>query len=192
MPYTGNKALTGLVPVKNPAGTAPAVHYYDVAAAYASAIGQGCLLIRAATGVELAGDAAALTAGIVVGVAATNLGAAPGAGAKIAVFDDPNQEFSVIGDEVLTDTVSLIAMVGRFAGLTDTTNVYSSTAERGTTTLDTSTITGTWTTSLPLQILGALDGIGDSAASASFPLRVKIGTPHHFLASQASGADNRP
>lgn len=194
MAYKGsaNKALAGLRPLKNKAGTAPEVHEYDVAVAYGVAIGEGCLLIKTATGVELAADAAAVTAGVVVGVAAANLGATIVAGTKIKVFDDPEQEFSVIGDAVITATATLIAATGRFIGMTVNTNVYDSTYESGIVTVETGTIASPWTTSLPLQILGYADEIGDSSAAANYPIKVKIAKQHHFQTSQASGSDARP
>lgn len=131
MPYLGNQALPGLHPISNgKAGTVPHIGYYDVAAAYGSAIGEGCLLIKTATGAELM--TIAYTAQTVIGVAACNLAASTGG--RIPVYDDPEQEFSVVADAAVS-AANKIAYRGRFVGITTGSNVYTATYKQGNVTL---------------------------------------------------------
>ena len=53
MPYTGNRALAGLHPVRNSiGGNAPHIGYYDVSASYATSIGEGCVVVKTSTGLQ--------------------------------------------------------------------------------------------------------------------------------------------
>ena len=62
----GNIALPGLWPIKAPNGNSPKVSSYTVDSGYGTAIGEGCLLIKTTSGVELAPDAAIRTVALSV------------------------------------------------------------------------------------------------------------------------------
>lgn len=186
MPYLGNQALPGLHPLHNGlAGSVPHIGYYDVAAAYASAIGEGCLMIKTSTGLELM--TINYTAATVVGVAAHNMAASTGG--KLAVYDDPDQEYSVVADAAVS-AANKIAYQGRFVGITTGSNVYSTTYKQGNVTLALSTAAVAHTLALPLQIVGFVEAVGEDIASASHQVIVKINP----LASiwSAPSTTNRP
>lgn len=179
MAYAGNKPLYGLHPVNNGvAGTVPHIGYYDVAAAYTTAIGEGCLVIKSATGLTLAGAAVA-AGGFVVGVAAHDL--AGSTGGKIAVYDDPKQEFMIVPDGTMTTTVQ-IEMVGQFAALL--TNTKNTTLGGSNAKLDISTATGTRSTTNCMQIVGVGAAVGDTYATTQAgyvgQIRVKIPEAIHI------------
>lgn len=177
MPYLGNQALPGLHPLSNGmAGTTPHIGYYDVAAGYSTAIGEGCLLIKTATGAQLM--TIAFTAQTVIGVAACNLAASTGG--KIPVYDDPNQEYSVVADAAVT-AANKLAYQGRFVGITTGSNVYTSTYKQGNVTLALSTAAVASTTSLPLQIVGYVEAVGEDIALASHQVIVKINPVAHIF-----------
>lgn len=182
-----NSPLAGLFPLTNPAGTAPQVHYYAMASNYASTIGEGCLLVKASTGLNLATTTVA--EGSVVGVAATNWIPGTSPEATIAVFDDPSQEFSIICDTQCATTAALAAAaiidaVGQVATFTASSNGYNGTYRRGEPKLAFSSIVATQAASLPFQILGDCPQTGDVATSAYYPFKVKIAPNMHFITQQ--------
>lgn len=186
MAYKGNQQLPGFQPIKNAAGTAPSVHEYDVAAAYSTTIGEGNVVIKTATGLNLA--TATVTEGSVVGVAAHNRAASDATMTKVLVYDDPDQEFACIVDGTMTSTVA-IEMVGQ--SVQAASNVYNATLGQGKTILDISGVVGTNSTTRPYQILGLLPAVGETRTSTYAQVRVKIGQQMHIYRSQA-GADTRP
>ena len=160
MAYKGNRPLFGLHPCKNAAGTAPKIRHFHVDSAYATAIGEGCIVIKAADGIELA-VAGSVTAPYVVGVAAASLSASTGG--SIPVYCDPEQEYFIVPDGTMTTTVQK-EMVGQFAKVL--TNTANSTIGGSNAKVDISTVVGTYSaTGLQVQILGTADLVGDTYAS---------------------------
>jgi hypothetical protein len=182
MPYLGNQALPGLHPVGAPTGTVPKITWYTVPAAYNTSIGEGCLLIKVATGVQLM--TIAYTASTVVGVAAANVLATTTA-TLIPVYDDPNQEFAVIADAAVTAANRLVYL-GQYVGITTGSNVYTSTYQQGNVSLALSTATTNSTTSLPLVVTGYLDAVGETITAASNQVLVKINPVAHQWAQTTS------
>lgn len=162
-PTNLNQALPGLHPLNNRAGTAPRVREYDVLSTYNATIGEGCVLIKTATGVTLATGTVA-AGGFMVGVAAHNLKATPGAGAKVLVYDDPEQEYACISDGTITTTVAIEA-VGQFVQCLS--NVYNATLGQGKTIVDISTLTSTWSTTRPYQVVRVLTAAGETRTSTA-------------------------
>jgi len=182
LPANFNQQLPGLHPLASPYGTAPRIREYDVSATYNATIGEGNCLIKTATGVQLATNTVA-AGGKLVGVAAHNLAATPGAGAKVLVYDDPNQEYSVVADGTITSTV-IIENIGKF--VTCISNVYNATLGQGKTVADISTATsvrattGTW-----YQITGYLQAAGETRTSTWSQIVVKIPPQIHLFESSA-------
>lgn len=175
MPYTGNRALAGLHPVRNSiGGNAPHIGYYDVSASYATSIGEGCVVVKTSTGLQL-GSATAPTAGTIVGVAAGNMLASTGG--KLPVWDDPHQEFEIICSAALS-AAETISAIGRYSNLT--ANAYSSTTKQSDATLDKANITGTAAAGVFLQIIRLGTAVGDDYASANMPLVVRFTGPSHI------------
>jgi len=181
-----NPPLKGLHPVGNGvAGTTPRVREYDVSSSYATAMGEGCVVIKTATGLQLAG--ATVSDGTAVGVLAQNIAASTGG--KVLVYDDPSQEFEVLIDGSITNAATLISWVGRYAK--HLTNTYNGKLKQGNTYVSKTGISGTPTTTLYLQILGGVDHVGNDATLVNSTIRVKFNNQSHFYSSQA-GTDVRP
>lgn len=163
MPYSGNMALPGLHPFRNSAGTAPKISYYPAASTHL-AIGEGCLIVRATGtpwGVNL-GVAGAYATYNIVGVAAQNFAVADSG--LIAVYDDPDQLYTIIVDAATTAAEQLES-IGQFAGISTTfTNTYNSTIRQGYTGM----VGGVGTTApapadtLPLQVMGWINQVGET------------------------------
>ena len=166
MAYAPSAALTGLRPVTNVSGTSPRVNEYTVSASYGTAIGEGCVLIRGDLGVILARNltCAALS---VIGVAAQNLKALPGAGATIKVYDDPNQEYYArLKTNLATGGVAeRIKYVSAFVKLDD--NTYGATLGYGKTQISTSVVQLATQTNNILQIRGWPGGPNQKTAAAA-------------------------
>jgi len=194
MALHGNQPLPGLHPIGNGVGgTAPRIRHYDVSATYATTIAEGCLVIKDTLGVNMAAAAGTANATLanVVGVFAHNIDASPGAGTKVAVYDDPQQEFVAPMDATLTTTAAIEA-VGQFIGCVS--NVYNATLGQGKLLLDTSSITATKTNTVYLQVVGIQQDVGDSLAEQTInsvtyfgALRVKIADSIHQYASGNAG-----
>jgi len=194
MALQGNQALTGLWPVGNgKAGTAPQLHTYTVTAGYATAIGEGNIVIRTATGLNLGG--AALADGSVMGVAA-----APSLASTldtIQVYDDPDQEFACIVDADITNAATLLSYVGDY--IAPQTNTMNTTTLTGNVTLDIASVTGTASTTDCMQIVGVVTSVGDNLSGTNAAgtyskyaqLRVKFARQTHIFSSQ-SGTNVTP
>lgn len=165
--YHTEGALTGLHPVKNDAGTAPQVNDYAVSATYAVTIGEGNIVGLSETGVILANSSA--TVATLLGVAASNLAATPGAGAVIKIYDDPEQQYYASLDAVVSNT---IIVVGRFTAVTS--NVYNATLGYGKTSLSVSDITSLIAAGDIVQILGFPTDVGETKAATYAQARVKL------------------
>lgn len=184
MAYKGNQHLPGLHPVNNQAGTSPRVKEFVVSATYAATIGEGCILQKGILGVILAAAAGTLTAlnGRAMGVAAQNLGATPGADAKILVYCDPDQEYVAVQDGTMTGTAATEA-VGQFVGCVS--NTYNATLGQGKTLLDTSDLTSVRTTDVYLTVVGVAQAVGETLASTYSQLTVKLAQGTHAFGSHA-------
>jgi hypothetical protein len=194
MPYVGNRPLPGLHPVNNVAGTAPRVREYAVSATYATAIGEGNILVKSTIGVILAPTTAITTIGSVVGVAASNNPAyAAGSNSHqstILVYDDPMQEYEGILDGTMTSTVQIEA-IGQFT--LPLTNVYNTTLGQGNTKID-ATVTSTFNaTRVMLQVVDMADSVGDTIATTQAgnygAVRVRLASKHNVFLSDYG---NRP
>lgn len=186
MALVGNQPLPGLQPVgSGMGGTSPRVREYSVAAAYTTDIGEGNILIKTATGVQLLANAGAV-GGIIVGVAAQNHTADELA--LIQVYDDPAQEFAIILDGTATTTVQIEA-IGQFTRLTTDTNVINTTLGQGASTLDISAIVGTRTATTILQVVANPKIVGDTLATTQAgnvgQMIVKIVDAFHIWSSNS-------
>lgn len=170
LPSNFNQQLPGLHPVNNGIGVSPRIREYPVASTYASTIGEGCALIKVAGGVELATTTVA-AGGMMVGVAAHNLKASPGAGAVVLVYDHPDQEYAVVADGTMTSTVQ-VEMIGQFVQCLS--NVYNATLGQGKTVADISTLTSTWSTTRPYQVVGPLVAAGETRTATWAQIIVKL------------------
>jgi len=185
MPYVGNRPLPGLQPVNNGLGNAtPRVREYAVASN--TDIGEGNLLVKAATGVTLAAMIIP-DGGFVVGVAAQNY--TSDTNGIIKVYDDPNQEFACLSDATMTTTV-LIEMVGQFTNMVTGTNVMNTTLGQGNTQIDMSAVSSTRSTTLSLQVVGYQNSVGDTAGTTQAgnyaQVVVKIPNATHMWTSQST------
>lgn len=178
-PTNLNQQLPGLHPVNNPAGTAPRIREYAVSATYASTIGEGCALNKHALGVRLT-TATVTASGRLIGVAAHNLAATPGAGAVVLVYDDPEQEFAVVVDGTVTSTVA-IESIGQFVQCIS--NVYNATLGQGKTVVDISTVTSVRSTTRAYQVVGWLNAAGETRTSTWSQAVVKLATAYNVFES---------
>lgn len=188
MAYSGNQALPGLWPVHaGVAGTAPRLRSYVVDAAYATAIGEGNYLLKAADGLELAAATVAVDAAILVGVAAHNVTSTTGTQKEVLVYDDPYQEFTCIIDETLTATEAIEA-IGQYVAVVS--NTKSATLGQGLNKVDISTITSTRNTTDAFQITGWINNAGETLtgtnpSSQYAQVRVKFGVYNHIYSSHS-------
>lgn len=185
MAYSGNQQLPGLHPVKSGvAGTAPMIRHIDVSATYATTIAEGCILVKDALGANMAAAAGTCNAtrASVIGVAAHNVAATPGADTKVAVYIDPQQEFVAPQDGTMTSTVAKEA-IGQFIGCVS--NVYSATLGQGKLLLDTSSLTSVLTNTVYLQVTGIEPPVGETLSNTYGQLRVKFADAIHTFASNA-------
>jgi hypothetical protein len=143
-----NIQLKGLRPVSNGVGeTAPRITHYTVPATYATAIGEGCVLYKSATGARLHAGTTASTHASIIGVAAHYVPAAPAAAGytQVAVYDDENQEFeAMMDDNTINTALELEEVVGQFVSITS--NTANATSGQAKTTLDGDTVTSVLTT----------------------------------------------
>ena len=182
MPYSGNMALPGLHPFRNRSGTSPKISYYNVAASN-SAIGEGNLIVRATGtpwGVNL-GVAGAYATYNIVGVAAHNWAASTTG--LLAVYDDPDQLYTIIVDAATTAAEQLES-IGQFAGISTTyTNTYNATLKQGYTGM----IGGVGTTApapsaaLVLQVMGWINQVGETNTAAFAQAIVRIAPLGHIF-----------
>lgn len=191
MPYLGNQALWGLHPFRNRSGTAPRIGYYAVAASN-TAIGEGCLVSKAATtpwGVNISTFAA--SAYPIIGVAACNWAASTTG--FIPIYDDPDQLYTITCHGATTAAEQLESL-GQYAGISATyTNTYDSTYDQGKTGMigGVGTTAPTPTTSLPLQIMGWINMVGETTTATYAQAIVRISPMVHIFShdmSQGSGA----
>lgn len=181
MSFQGNQHLPGLHPVTSGvAGTAPRINHYDVSATYAATIAEGCIALKDALGANLAAASGTAELGGVMGVFAHNLKATPGAGARVAIYDDPQQEFVGVLNAAMTSTAAIEA-IGQYIGCVS--NTYNATLGQGKLLLSTATLTSVRTTTVYLQVIGIVQPVGETLASTYATLRVKIADGAHMLSS---------
>jgi hypothetical protein len=116
----------------------------------------------------------------VVGVAAMNMKASPGAGAKILVYDDPNQEYVCVGDTAVS-AANAITFVGRYTSLVS--NVYNATVAYGKTVIDTSSPVTSAATGEIVQIIRVEPQVGQSDIAAKAQFRVKLDNHYNVYES---------
>ena len=170
MAYSPSTNLTGLRPVANTAGTSPRVNEYSVSASYASPIGEGCLVVVGTVGVRLSGSVTAAD-NSVLGVAAQNLTSNAGAGAKIKVYDDPQQIYTVVSNTAISAANRLKFQFG-WTNMAD--NTYNATYGYGKTTIALTNVTNTAAANVPLQIMGFPEGPKITVGAKGAPVYVKI------------------
>lgn len=184
--YKVNQALTGLWPVRNSiGGNTPHIGYYYMDGTYATAIGEGCVVVKTATDSPALGSATAPTLGTILGVAVC--GWAASTAGWLPVYDDPNQEFSIIADEAFTAATS-VDRIGNFFSLTANaaTALGSSLISNGK--LDYSTVATTAAAGVFLQLVRVAPGVGDTYLSANCPVIVKFATYSHIGFGNVAGA----
>lgn len=181
MAYLGNQALPGLHPVTNGiAGTSPRIMPYVVPAAYATRIGEGCYVQRAADDSGLVIGVGSPAAGSVYGVAAHNTKASTAQ--TLLVYDDPNQEYACMIDGDIANVATLQKYIGYFVTLL--TNAYVSTYDQGNTKIDISTAIKTPSAARPWQIMRVANNVGEvqfgaAPSSTNSQLIVKLVTDYH-------------
>lgn len=194
MAYMRNKPLLGLHPVQNRGGTAPQIHHYAVSSTYATAIGEGGIAIKAATGVQMDTATPTPSRGTVVGVFASNNPAYVSGGTKhqttVAIYDDPNQVFTGTFNAAIS-AAQAIEYIGQFVGCV--TNTYSATYDQAM--LRLSTVTSVESDTAFLQIVGVSQPVSGSTAGTTWnsvttygQLQVKVGPGYHFWDAQVTGA----
>jgi hypothetical protein len=181
MAYDPSQKITGLRPVSNQAGTSPQVNEYPVSASYATTIGEGCIVAYSQTGViQVNSTVAALTTASIIGVAAQNLAATPGAGATIKVYDDPNQRYLLSADGAIT-AADRVESIGRYSNVVS--NVYNATYGYGKTQMDASEITSVEDDGDLVQIVGFPTILGQTSGATNAQCEVKLSPRWLYLYS---------
>lgn len=187
MAYSGNRALPGLQPITNgKAGTVPRVRHYVVSATYATTIAEGCIAIKGALGVTMETASASPGDGTVVGVFAQNRAALDSRIVKVAIYDDPEQEFACIQNKTITSTQA-IEYIGQFTGVIS--NTYNATLGSGKAVLNTTgAVTSVYTTTNCMQILGVVTNTGDDTGAVNSQLIVKFAPESHIFTASSTTA----
>lgn len=172
MGYKQDQAHAGFMPIQNGIGnSSPKISYYTVGNTYATAIGEGCFLMKGTNGLQITLGATGIALGAGVGVAAMNMpayvsGATRVTGDIIAVYDDPNQLYAIRCATHVT-AANKTAFRGRFAALSASTNTYSTTYRQSNATLAVTGAATTASTTKCFQIVDWLDQSGEPSWTAS-------------------------
>ena len=179
----------GFRPVSNGiAGTAPRISQYVVDSTLSTAIYEGDMVYKYKLGVISVADSTDTTeVRNIVGVAAHYVGTDPGAGTKVAVYDDPEQKFIVQVDDNAVSTAALlqelIGFHGRIIPTTGGVTTLQSKMELDGSSLTSTAVTATETWNC-IQFLG-IDSLSVSSGSWA-DAYVRIRRTHHFSGGGAS------